>query len=208
MIADVALRWVVTVLFALSIAECAHALAAHHGAWPARVNHTLHLVMSMAMIVMVWPFGMNLPTFPPMVFFVLAALWFAGLGAAVSTKVRDRLVNAYHAVMMAAMAWMYAVMNGHVLSGNAAPPPNHPGMNMPGMDMAADEATTATGQPGWITTVDGLLVIVFAVATIYWVYRYVAVRRTESGATLLAHAGVLCQAFVAAGMTISFAVMT
>jgi hypothetical protein len=209
MTADVALRWVVTVLFGLSVAECAQALLAHRGQWPTVVNHALHLVMSVAMIVMAWPWGMNVPTFPSMLLFLLAALWFAGLGLAVSTQTHDRLVNAYHAVMMAAMAWMYAAMNGDLLTGTSAHAPNHPGMNMPGMGTPTTDPTADASGTGWIATVSWLLVAFFAGAAAYWLYRYIGERRAAPrGAGALAHAGVLCQAFMAAGMAISFAVMT
>jgi hypothetical protein len=85
MIADLTLRWVVTVLFGLSFAECAYALAAGHRKWTGAVGHVLHLVMSVAMIVMAWPVGLAVPNRPSLVFFLLAAVWFVSNGSPTNT---------------------------------------------------------------------------------------------------------------------------
>ncbi len=115
MIADLALRWVVTVLFALSAVECTYALLGSRGRPGAAVGQLLHLAMAIAMMVMAWPRGAELPTLGPMYFFLAAAVWFlAGLLRSGTTQ--GRVVDGYHAAMMLAMAWMYAAMNGNVLA--------------------------------------------------------------------------------------------
>jgi Domain of unknown function (DUF5134) len=217
MIADLTLRWVVTVLFGLSFAECMYAFAAGHRKWTGVVGHALHLAMSVAMIVMAWPAGLAVPNRPPLVFFLLAALWFVGMAVAASPDPIQRLANEYHAVMMAAMAWMYAVMDGALLPGNTggphdqdAPSGSMPGMpGMPGMEMPSSDMSTQMAEPQWITTVNWIVTIGFGLAAVYWLYRYVAQRREDSAQRipLLAHAGSLCQSFMAAGMAIMFGVM-
>jgi hypothetical protein len=214
MIADLTLRWVVTVLFGLSFAECAYALAAGHRKWTGAAGHVLHLVMSVAMIVMAWPVGLAVPNRPSLVFFLLAALWFVGMAAIGSPGPVQRLTNQYHAAMMAAMAWMYAAMDGALLPGNAEGPHDHDAASgsmpgMPGMDMPPADMSTRTVEPQWITTVNWIVTVVFGLAALYWLYRYVAQRRKDSAqpTPLLAHAGSLCQSFMAAGMAIMFGVM-
>jgi hypothetical protein len=211
MIVDLTLRWIVTILFALSVAECLYTFAAGHRSCTSAVGHVLHLAMSVAMIVMAWPVGMGLPNRSPMVFFVLATLWFIGVAVGSPAPV-VRLANEYHAVMMGAMAWMYAVMGGALLPGNADSSrsdggPSMPGM--PGMAMPSTAGSTQTAEPAWITTVNWMATVGFGLAAVCWLYRYVARRRKDAapGVGLLAHAGTLGQSFMAAGMAIMFAVM-
>jgi len=45
-----------------------------------RRGSLLHLIMSVAMVVMAWPWGATLPTIGPLVFFLLATVWFVVLG--------------------------------------------------------------------------------------------------------------------------------
>ena len=157
---------------------------------------------------MAWPVGMELPTLGPMVFFLAAAVWFVLVAAHVFSGNGDRLTNGYHAIMMAAVAWLYAVMSGGPL-GQRGHSPDHtmsssPAMKMPGMDMSVPEKA----EPGWITTLDWIAAVGFASATVYWLYRYFAQRKTNPVHTArLGDWGTLCQAFMAAGMTIMFGVM-
>lgn len=177
------LRWSVTILFGISIAGYAYIVLAGRERWIGTVNHLLHQVMSIAMIAMVWPVGMHLPTVGPMIFFLLASAWFVVVAARGSCGVADRVTNGYYALMMAAMGWMYAVMNG----------------NLPG------QAGQAPG-PGWITTVNGFAAVGFAVAAVCWLYRYVTGRRrTPPPTARLAQLGVLCQMVMAAGIAVMFA---
>lgn len=213
MIDDLALRWIVTILFAASIAGYGCILAAQQDRWVCTVNHLLHLAMSVAMIVMAWPAGMGVPTVGPMVFFLLAGLWFVLAPGRVFSGIADRLINSYHAVKMTAMAWMYAVMSGS-LPGQNCHPSRHamhgsPGMPMAGMDMSGPETPwTATG-PGWITTVNAIAAAGFAVAALYWLSRSFAARTTDPAhhTAHLTYLGTLCQSFMAAGAAIMFAVM-
>lgn len=203
MIQDIFLRGIVTALFVASAAECLFAIAAGRGTWTRIVEPLLHLIMSVAMVVMVWPWGMTLPTTGPMVFFLLAAAWFAGAGL---TGAGHRVVNAYHAVMMLAMAWMYAVMSGDLLPGQGdarettSSQSDMPGMEMPGMDTSSSDHEN----PAWIDAIDWLCTVGFAIAALWWLYRCFALRNAKATRPLLA-AGR--QTAMAAGMAITFAMM-
>lgn len=155
LIDELALRWVVTVLFGLSAAGYVYILVAQHGRWTSAVNHLLHLVMSVAMIVMAWPVGMDFPTVGPMIFFLLAAFWFLLVAGRVSSGTPDRLTNGYNAVMMTAMAWMYAVMNGRlsVQTGHSSDQTlsGSPWAEMRGIDTSVHDMSWTAPEPGWIT---------------------------------------------------------
>ena len=214
LIGDLTPRWIVSILFSVSMATYVYIVAAQHNRWTTTVNHLLHLTMLAAMILMAWRIGMDLPTVGPMVFFVLAGVWFVCAAGRVS---RDRMTNYYYAVMMAAMAWMYAVMNGslpgqtshsadHVLSGSLAMNSSGTDMNISGMEMSAHEMSQAVPGPGWITTVNWIAALGFAVVALYWPCRYFAERRMNPvpHAEQLARLEPLYQVFTAAGTALMF----
>lgn len=212
MITDPTLRWVVTILFAFSAAECAYGVVAARHRPVGLVGNLLHLAMAVAMGVMAWPWGAQLPTLAPMLFFLAGAVWFAVVALVFADSAAGRGAAAYHTAMMLAMAWMYAVMNGTVLPGRGAggSATGHAGhQSMPGMDMSGSDmaGVQSTGSPAWVPIVNWMWTLVFALATLFWVYRYFLARRTEPGGGAAAHLGTLCQAAMAAGMAIMFAVM-
>ncbi|CAN3127928.1 DUF5134 domain-containing protein [Mycobacterium sp. smrl_JER01] len=205
MIDDALLRWLVTALFVISAADCLGAIVSDRRTWHRALGHALHAAMAVAMAVMAWPSGAALPTTAPMLFFLAATLWFAG-----STAVQPghRAVNAYHAAMMLAMSWMYAVMSGRLIphpadgvSAGAGHGGHHGSHSLPGMD-AAD-----TAAPLFIDGLNWLCAVGFAVATAWWLYLYFARRHAEPTARPRQFFGILCQAMMAAGMAIMFAVM-
>lgn len=223
MIQDLTLLWIVTLLFVLSAAECVFAIAVGHRRWPSVVSYSLHAIMAVAMAVMAWPRGAALPTIPPMIFFLLATLWFVVI-AGTASAAGHRIATIYHALMMLAMAWMYAVMNGRVLPGQssgsaeaagAGSGGHHGGhMNMPGMDMPdmpgmdmGDSAGAATGYPDWIAALNWVCTIGFAVAAVVWLYRYLVARQTRSAGDAVHQLGLLSQAMMAIGMAVMFGVM-
>jgi hypothetical protein len=198
MIDDLVLRWVVTALFVLSAAEWGFGVVTQRRVWTAIVRYGLHFVMSIAMAVMVWPWGARLPTTGPAVFFLLAAVWFAVATTFVSEKtVAKRTEYGYHALMMLAMAWMYAVMKMPTDMPRDMPMPD---MNMPATDMPASD-----GSPGWITTINWLWFAGLVVATVFWAYRFAAER--SHGAVRRWWLDSLGQAMMAAGMAITFGAM-
>jgi len=209
-IQDPVLRWIVTALFVVSAAECVFAIAAGRRSWPHMVSDSLHFVMAVAMTVMAWPRGAALPTTGPMVFFLAATVWFVVVALAESGH---RIVNAYHASMMLAMSWMYAVMSGSLLpqpSEGMGPGTHHiasttsmPGMDMPDMAGSAEHIQN----PPLISGLNWLCTVGFAIAAAWWLYWFFARRRAEPTAPANRFVGIACQAMMAAGMAIMFGVM-
>ena len=217
MIADLALRWFVTILFVLAAAERLYALAVGNRRRATIVSQLLHVVMAVAMAVMAWPWGAALPTVAPMVFFLFATGWFIAVTAS-PISAGHRIAGLYHALMMLAMAWMYAVMNGRLLPGQAsytadvtplqAGHAEHGGMNMPGMDMPASQvASASSAYPTYINLLNWVCSVGFVVAAAYWLFRYLAVRMDREPADAGVPLGSLCQSMMAAGMAIMFGVM-
>jgi hypothetical protein len=211
-IQDLTLRWVVTLLFVLSAVECVFAIATGHRRWPSVVSYSLHAIMAVAMAVMAWPRGAGLPTVGPMVFFLLATAWFAGFAGS-GAAAGHRIVTGYHALMMLAMAWMYAVMNGRLLPGQSSGSAesssgHHAGhRDMSGMEMTDTAAASGAAYPAWIAALNWVCTIGFAIAAVFWLYRFLAARLSRSSGDTVHHLGLLSQAMMAAGMAIMFGVM-
>jgi hypothetical protein len=214
LMSDLALRWIVTTLFGVSIATYVYILVAQRRRWTSTVSHLLHLTMSAAMILMAWRVGMHLlPTVGPVIFFLLAGAWFMRVAGRVSWASSHRLTNYYYAVMMAAMAWMYASMNDG-LPGYTGHSPDHAqsglsAMSMSATQMPARDMSPTEPAPGWITHVNWIATLGFAVVAMYWLCRYLAERRTDPRPppAQLGHVQMLGQAFSAAGTALMFAVM-
>lgn len=210
MIQDIFQRMVVTALFVLSAAECVFAIATGRRTWTHVVGRLLQLVMSVAMLVMAWPWGTTLPTIGLLVFFLLAAVWFVAVGF---TEDDHRVVNRYHALKMSAMSWMYAAMSGNLLPGQGGAARDERNVmsrqtSMPGMDMSSvDDSSSGGGHPAWIDAINWMWAIGFAIASLWWLYWYFAHRKAEPTRRWHRFLGVAGQAMMAAGMAITFAVM-
>jgi hypothetical protein len=205
MIHDIVLRWIVTALFALSAAESVFPIAASRLTRTQIVSRLLHFTMSVAMVAMAWPWGAALPTTGPLVFFLLAAIWFVAIGV---SGTGHRTLAAYHAVMNLAMAWMYAVMNGHLLPGqdgtaHGAHEMTSSHMDMPGMNMP-DMHDQASGGSDWIVALNWAGTIGFAIAALWWLYRFVAVVRAGSTEPRYRLLWAARQTMMAAGMALMF----
>lgn len=162
------------------------------------------------MILMAWGIGMSPPTVAPLIFFLLAGVWFARAALRTSTPTGDRLTNGYHAVTMAAMAWMFVAMNGGLPSqfGHSSDHAQSaaPAIDMSGMDMPAHETSPPEPAVHWIVTVNWIAALGFAVVTLYWACRYFANRRTDPvpHTAQLARLEPLYQACTAAGTAAMF----
>ncbi|MEV4601624.1 DUF5134 domain-containing protein [Amycolatopsis sp. NPDC049253] len=199
-------------LFAVCAAERVHGIAVGRLPWRGVVGHSLHALMALAMALMAWPRGAGLPSTGPLVFFLLAAVWF--VVAAVRTE-EHRRSNAYHALMMLAMAWMYAVMTDGLLPAPvaAAGVGGHHGSSMPAVHMSGmhrlmvDTAPALTSAPPLVTGLDWLLTSGSAVAGAWWLSELVARRRTKPPASRRAQLTIATQALMAAGMAMMSAAM-
>ncbi|SDT92153.1 DUF5134 domain-containing protein [Gordonia westfalica] len=218
MIDDVLLRWIVTALFAVGAIDSIRTLAARRTELRLSITHCLMLLMSLAMIVMAWPQGNQLPLLPLQLLFALGtvtAVVFAMRGT------DDRLLHVYTAVMMASMVWMYAVMGWHTAT-SAAPAtatPAHHG-SPPGTDALSDMAQMhgASSNPMWMGSVTLLLVLGFLALTIYCAARSVQLPRTAAPAPPMSNAVTtlrrprlrspwICHALTAGGTGIMFAAL-
>lgn len=205
------LRCIITVLFVAAAAECAHTLFTDRRAWRSVISQVLHITMALAMTAMAWPATAGLPTTAPMVFFALATVWFVVL---VLTRPGHRAVNAYHAVMMLAMVWMYAAMSGSlvpapmqgVVAGGDHGPHSMAMPGMPGMAMPATDAS-AVGNPPLVVGLNWLCVIGFAAAALWWSALVMVRRRTGTDTSGRRLAGIAAQAMMAAGMALMFGLM-
>jgi len=205
MIHDVVLRWVVIALFGLTAAEYAVAIATERRPWTSIVNHILHLLMGVAMVVMAWPWAAKYPTTPPAAFFLLAAIAFVAMAVLAVRTAAARGLYVYHGLMMLATAWMFVVMDDHLMPAHSSTRSGMPmsmPMNMPGMDMSGMDMPTGSATPAWFTAVGWIGAVGFALAAVFWVYRYFVERRRKVASRR--SLGDLGQAMMAAGMVIFF----
>ncbi len=199
MIHDLWLRWVVTGLSVLTAAEWTNVIVTRRRSWIVVVSYALHFVMAISMAVMVWPWGAQLPTTGPAIFFLLASVWFVTVAIIWARTTPQWALRLYHALMMLAMAWMYAVMNGH--QHTEAPSTSMPGMDMGPTDM---NMTDSGGSPGWVIAGNWFWFVMFAAAAVVWAYIAVAKRHK---AAKIRWPGLLyraSQAAMAAAMAITF----
>lgn len=110
------LQWAFTSCFAATGLFSAVAMGLDRGA-VARIGHAWHLLMSAGMAAMVWPWGMTLAPGAQALLFLIATGWFTLLFAQETSRRRaghapghPRWHQPYHALMMAAMAWMLWAM--------------------------------------------------------------------------------------------------
>ena len=117
----------------------------------------LHVLMCLAMISMVWPWGSRVPVIALVTVFTAGAAWFAGLALfRVRAAGHDlghaagRFAGWYQAGMMGAMVWMAVAMSAvtapaGLLAAGAAGQVTSGGMSgMSGMGMGASTASTAS----------------------------------------------------------------
>jgi hypothetical protein len=200
-IGELGLRWIVTLAFAAAGAFCLYRCV-RHGSATHRVCDVLHALMCAGMVAMAWPAAMNVARVPQIVFFAVAALWFAGM---VVAGRKNRLALGYHALMMAGMAWMVLVMplvmsGAMTASSSGAGSGDHAGMAMGG-------ATTMIGDsPAHVTIVAAVLAVVFLVAGTAWMARAVDAGRGDSSLRLPT-AGLIANGVMGLGMALMAAVL-
>ncbi|MET7998244.1 DUF5134 domain-containing protein [Amycolatopsis sp. NPDC005232] len=192
------------------MAERVHGIAVGRLSRRGVVGHSLHALMALAMAVMAWPRGADLPTTVPLLLFVSAAVWF--VAGAVRTA-EHRRSDAYHALMMLAMAWMYAVMTDGLLPApvEVADVGGHHEASMSGMHMSGmafvDTAPAPAGTSPLVSGLNWLLTIGSAVAGAWWLSELLARLRTKPLASGRAQLAIATQALMAAGMATMFAAM-
>ena len=197
MIHDLVLRWLVTVLSAVSGAAWGFAIISRRRVWSEVVRCGLHLLMAIAMAVMVWPWGAQIPATGPAVFFSLAAVWFVISALAPAETVPLRTLYGYDALMMLAMTWMYAFIHGLLL-------PGHSSVHHMDMDMAGKEVETSVGPPVWVTAINWCWFVGFALAAVVWTSGFGVKRAAGSTDGWWRSLNAPGQATMAAAMSVMF----
>jgi len=128
------------------------------------VGAGLHVLMSVAVIAMFWPWGERFPAIAQVTVFTAAAAWFAGQALFGGDALRARCANWYHAATMAAVAWIAVAMSAPATAvtavaataGSGSMSADMGGMDMGGMDMggaaSASPGTGIAGGPGTAAT--------------------------------------------------------
>ncbi|MFJ3895390.1 DUF5134 domain-containing protein [Streptomyces sp. NPDC090083] len=215
MIAASGLRWIFTLVFALTAAHGSLRGVRPGAVLPDRVDHALHAVMGLSMIAMVWPWGMDVPALPQVLVFTAGAVWFVvsvPFRADGGFRPRKLLGTLLHAVMMAAMAWMVAVMDS---GGMAAGHGGGSGHSMAGMDMSGGSGLSAMSLVGTgRKATAGVLALVLLAFALSWLARaFDAARIEPAGApgeapTVQADAlSPACHAAMALGMAVMFVLL-
>ncbi|QLL07712.1 DUF5134 domain-containing protein [Mycobacterium vicinigordonae] len=195
MIQDLPLRLVVTGTFLLSALSLA--LVIDRRSVVSLISHGLHITTAIAMAVMAWPQGLQVPATAAEIFFLAAAVWFVATTVFVARAAAARLAGGYHVVKMLAMAWMYDVMSNQPTGLEHQDMPDMPGMDMPGMREAA------VG-PRWVDIGNGVWATVFTLATFAWGYRLLTLRRHPGTQGRRERLFCMAQATMALGMSIMF----
>ncbi|WP_433576227.1 DUF5134 domain-containing protein [Nocardia brasiliensis] len=174
MITDPFVCWAVTVGFMVTAVFWATRAAARSATVPVRITGLLHVVMSLAMLAMVWPRLPSVATVVGTTFFAVATAVFAGLLLA---RREHRLEHGYHALMMATMVWMYAVMDSSIVGGTPVTSADG-SMNMGGGVTMSMPATMSMHLPSWAGNLNltvGLCYLVLAAIWVAHTYRRASV---------------------------------
>lgn len=187
-----------TILFGATALYCALDWSRARGS-SSRVTAGLidanHVVMSVAMIAMIWsPTGRGGSTLQAAVFVLFAA------AMAMSMTATNRVGPALHALTNLAMAWMLAAMHlimpGHGDSGSGGHAGHHGGGS--GQTMPMQSADPAP----WVVAVTQGLTLACAAGSLFWLWRAARSRGHRYAAR---HS--ICHAGMAAGMAAMLALM-
>jgi uncharacterized protein DUF5134 len=107
------LRWVLTAAFV--VASGYHLARVPRALGPDRVSEAIHLVMGVAMVAMIWPWGRVVPPTVWVAVFTASTGWFAVRALRSAGR---RVVLGLFATSMAACAWMGATMPAQASGGS------------------------------------------------------------------------------------------
>lgn len=216
MIGDPVAQWLLTILFFVTAVYAAAWILRANGIRD-RIGYAIHLVMSAAMLIMVWPWGMNFALIPQAVVFSAATVWFLVQFLLPGTPRHDRETAdghhdarrslLYHAAMMAAMVFM-AVGMSTMRAGDGAGGSMNMG-SMPGMDMSGS-AGSGAAFPVWVAVLSLVCAIGFGIAALYFVGSLLAAATSaerSSRPARLRSANAGWNLLMAAGMAALFAPM-
>jgi hypothetical protein len=196
------LRWILTIVFAGTGFFCVYRCF-RQGPVTSRFGDVLHAAMCVAMVAMAWPATMAFARLPQLALFGFAAVWFAvatARGAAHGGH-DGRWQPGFHAVMMAAMAWMVFAMPRAMVGGGAASTMDMPGMA--GMSMPLPSA--GGGVPADVVIVALALAITFSLAGVVFLAR--AIDGVRAAAPPVRTAGWGADALMGLGTTVMLLAM-
>ncbi|MEU0503483.1 DUF5134 domain-containing protein [Nocardia sp. NPDC005998] len=169
MITDPFLKWAATVAFVVAAVFWAMRAGARSATIPGRITGVLQIVMSSAMLAMVWPRLPNVSTVAGMTVFATAAAIFLVLRA---TQREHHIENGYHALKMATMVWMYAVMDESIVGGTQTSSGDST-MDMGGGTTMSMPTTMTMQLPSWAGYLDLAIGLAYLATTAAWVaYTY------------------------------------
>ncbi len=218
-------QWTLTAVFAMAAGYHLLRLGRQRDRW-SLLDDGLHVVMSVGMVAMLWPWGVAVPVMAYVLVFTAAALWFAARAlffvspavvgaeeeaAPVLRHHGSRGTAWYHAGMMASMIFMAVAMG----AGMSALPPavdtaagaGTAMAGMAGMDgmsgtggtgAAPGDAAMAMPAGAWVQVPSLVLAAAFGVATLWWLLA--GLRARDRRSVPVAAAGAL----MAAGMAAAF----
>lgn len=113
---SLAVRWVLSVASAATAVYHLYVLVCQDGRHRSLrpiIDDALHVLLGLAVIALVWPWGAAVPVILDVVVFTAAALWFAAraLFAPSSSVVGFRDLAWYRGVLMAAVVWLAVVIS-------------------------------------------------------------------------------------------------
>ncbi|MEU8639869.1 DUF5134 domain-containing protein [Amycolatopsis sp. NPDC048633] len=199
MIEATGLRWILTIVFAATGFFCLYRCF-RQGPVTSRFGDVLHAAMCVAMVAMAWPATMAFARLPQLALFGFAAVWFA-VATARGAAHGSRWHPAFHAVMMAAMAWMVFAMPRAMVGSGAASTMDMPGME--GMAMALPSA--GGGVPADVVVVALVLAIAFCWAGVAFLAR--AIDGVRAAAPPVRTAGWGADALMGLGTTVMLLAM-
>ncbi|MCX0272939.1 DUF5134 domain-containing protein [Nocardia zapadnayensis] len=130
-----------------------------------RLSAILHVIMSLAMLAMVWPPLPDVPTVAGMTVFAGAAVVSLALLAA---RREHHLGHVYHAGMMATMVWMYAVMDSTLIGGTPMPTGGESMHAGHGSTMAMPNTMTMQ-LPSWAAYLNLTIGLVYLTVAALWI---------------------------------------
>nr|WP_277349038.1 DUF5134 domain-containing protein [Streptomyces sp. HNM0575] len=192
------------------------------------VSHLLHATMAVAMAVMCWPQGMEMPAVPQVVFFAAAALWYpvaaaaGGPGGTGPSRSRRMLAALPHSAVMAGMAWMLHAMNESMGGAHQASGATGHGAAGGHHGAAPTELATMSLHGTAQQTVAWILGAVFLALSLWWLARGLDAARGALGAAPVPAGGgggpaggegrvsgdLLCHGVMALAMAVMFVLVT
>lgn len=136
-----------------------------------RISDFAHVIMSAAMLAMVWPWGMKLPAWPQLAVFALATVWFLAHAVSALRSQAEPFVQSappvHHALTMAAMVWMITTMPSTMaVSGSSSSSGGH---HHSTASATADSTPVFAHVPSAVIAVNVAIGVFFILSALWWI---------------------------------------